>query len=225
MTDHKITPAEEMYLISIFALRSANPQEPVPISTLAENLNVQPVSANQMVRKMVEEGWVEYLPYKGVLLTGSGADHALRVLRLRRLWEVFLVRELGVPLDEAEALACDLEHHISEKVAERLDDFLNHPNLCYHGEPIPRKVNEGDVYHESVPLTDLSIGAGGAVMQIQADENTQKFLTDEGVRPGVSLKLAAVGSRGDTLIEVGAKRIYLSQEIASAVMLRKDNPI
>ena len=221
MTDHKITPTVEMYLITIFVMASENHQEHVSISSLAEKLHVQPVSANQMVRKMADEGWVEYLPYKGVQLTDSGRDHALRVLRLRQLWEVFLVRELHIPLDEAEVLACDLEHHISEKVAERLDDFLSHPELCFHGEPIPRKFTENSGYLISFPLTELAVGASAPVIRIKEGETTQKFLIMEGLRPGVSVKLAALGSGGDCLIESGGKRIHLSEEVASSVILGK----
>nr|NIW41516.1 metal-dependent transcriptional regulator [candidate division Zixibacteria bacterium] len=74
------------------------------MSELASALSVQPVSVNQMIRKMDEEGLVNYHPYKGVEFKPEGRQLVLRILRYRRLWEVFLVTHLKMPLDEADKL-------------------------------------------------------------------------------------------------------------------------
>jgi len=56
---------------------------------------------------MAEDGLVEYIPYKGVKLTKKGREQALSVLRHRRLWDVCLVRDLGMSLEGADALTYD----------------------------------------------------------------------------------------------------------------------
>ena len=89
-----MTEAAEMYLLRIALL--AQDQEPVPISRLADALDVSPISANQMCRKLETRGLVTYQPYKGVTLTPKGKHIALQVLRKRRLWEVFLGSKLGL---------------------------------------------------------------------------------------------------------------------------------
>ena len=109
MSDHNIkamSESEEMYLITIARLFEGGVEDPVSVSRIAGELSIQPVSANQMVHKLVEEGLVEYFPYKGVSLTPKGQAAAQQVLRGRRLWEVFLVNHLELSPGEADAMAC-----------------------------------------------------------------------------------------------------------------------
>ena len=54
---------------------------------------------------------------------------AMNMLRRHRLLETFLVETLGFDWDEIHAEAEELEHAISEKVLEKLDDFLGRPRI------------------------------------------------------------------------------------------------
>jgi DtxR family Mn-dependent transcriptional regulator len=105
---------------------------PLPLASLAHALSISPVSANQMVWRLAERGLVDYHPYRGVMLTATGGAAARRVLRGRRLWTSFLVEHLGFGEDEADALACDLEHLTPPRVADRLEAFLDRA-----GGPVP----------------------------------------------------------------------------------------
>lgn len=225
MDSHKITAAEEMYLITIALINSQNPTKPVPISSIAEKLNVQPVSANQMVKKMADEGWVEYLPYKGVSLTDRGSMRANRVLWSRRLWEVFLVRDLGIHLQNAEIIACDFEHYASREVVERLDEFLGYPEFCYHGKPIPRHVDEKERLSQTLSLTDLTIGTDAVVIEINTDAASLNFLVNEGVQPGVRLSIVGIGSGGEYLLQCVGRRIYISEKVAKEIIIKKESQI
>ncbi len=221
MYDHKTTVAEDMYLVSISMISAGDQAKPVPLSVLAEKLDVQPVSANQMVRRMAEKGWVDYSPYHGVVLTVQGSERARRVLWSRKLWEIFLVRDLGMSLEKAEAIACDLEHHISIDVAERLDGFLDFPAYCYHGERIPREGSQGGRSIETFSVKDMKIGSEAVIFEVGSDPVTQKFLSNERVKPGMQVCLSAIGSSGDFLLESGGNRVHISEKIASEIMLRK----
>jgi DtxR family Mn-dependent transcriptional regulator len=151
-----MSESEEMYLITIARLVEQGVEEPISISLLAEELAIQPVSANQMIHKLAEEKLVKYLPYKGVLLTSNGQEVAMHVLRDRRLWEVFLVKHLGLPPSEADALACRLEHITPKGVTCRLARFLGYPSVTPQGFPIPEvngEANGGTV----LPLADLAV--------------------------------------------------------------------
>lgn len=220
MYDLKTTVAEDMYLITISMINPGDPAKPVPLSALAEALDVQPVSANQMIKRMAEKGWVDYFPYQGVVLTDRGSEHARRVMWSRCLWEVFLVRDLGMSLEQAEVIACDLEHHISKDVAERLDGFLDYPEFCYHGERIPRESSQKGRSIKTFPLKDLEIGTEAVIVEIDTDSVTLKFLFNEGIRPGALLGLIAIGSSGDYLVEIAGSRVHISENIASEVILR-----
>ena len=167
---------------------------------------------------MADEGWVKYLPYKGVYMTKAGQDQALRVLRHRRLWEVFLVRELDMSVDEADELACELEHLSSEDVTNRLDAFLGHPTISYTGFPIPQGEDEAHLF-EGMPICELGINDKAQVMRVDGDKVTTKFLSDEGIKPGVLVCIVAIGSNGDLLVECQSQRIRISAELSQNILV------
>ena len=126
-----------MYLLRTAELAEASPGAVVPVPALAEQLGISPVSTNQMCRKLQDLGLMRYRPYRGVTLTDAGQAVANRVIRRRRLWEVFLVDRLGLSLPAAEEAACRLEHVTAPELAERLAAFLERPAACPHDKPIP----------------------------------------------------------------------------------------
>jgi DtxR family Mn-dependent transcriptional regulator len=221
MLDHNLTEmseSEEMYLISIARLVEQGVKEPVPISLLAGELSVQPVSANQMVHKLAEEELVEYLPYKGVQLTARGQEIASKVLRDRRLWEVFLVEHLDLSPSDADALACRLEHITAEGVTGRLAKFLGQPAVSPQGLPIP-EVDGRAVVPALRPLSDLAVGECAEVMRIAGDQATQAFLISEGLRPGVTVKPLAIGGEGAMLLESDHRRLNLAQAVTDKILI------
>ena len=54
-----------------------------------------------------------------------------------RLWETFLVDKLHYNFADVHSEAEVLEHQTSDRLAEALDDFLQHPDHCPHGGVIP----------------------------------------------------------------------------------------
>jgi DtxR family Mn-dependent transcriptional regulator len=221
MPDHNLaemSESEEMYLITIARLIERGVEAPVPIPLLAGELSIQPVSANQMVHKLAEEGLVEYLPYKGAQLTLKGQEIARKVLRDRRLWEVFLVEHLELPHREADALACRLEHITAEGIASRLANYLGQPTVSPQGLPIPEV--EGRAFAQALrPLSDLAVGESGEVMRLEGDPATQAFLIAEGLCPGLRVKPLAIGGNGAMLLEVGDSRLNLAKAITDKILI------
>ena len=211
-----MSESEEMYLVTVAMLEEARVQTPVQVSVLAKELSIQPVSANQMIRRLEESGLVTYAPYKGVTLTDEGKHIALRVLRHRRLWEVFLVGKLGVPLDTARELACQMEHIAPGEVMSQLADYLGQPTLNPEGKLIPHDGNEVHM-NLDVSLTQLKAGDQGIVSLIEADEATRSFLAQEGLIPGATLLLVGVGGDGNLLVEVNQRHVYLTAHVAETI--------
>jgi len=221
MSDHNIeemSESEEMYLISIVRLVEKDIEEPIPIPQLAAELSIQPVSVNQMVHKLAEEGWVNYIPYKGVELTAKGEQAALQVLRDRRLWEVFLTEKLNLSSREADALACRLEHLTPQKVTGRLARFLGHPTVTPQGLPIP-ELNGEDEELSLLPLIKLPPGQRGGIVRIYGDPTVRAFLDAEGIRPGVAICLLAVGGEGAVLLQVEKHQVHLANTVAGTILV------
>ena len=215
---HSMSESEQMYLLTLAMLAEDGLAPPVPLATLAQARAIQPVSVNQMVRKLADAGLVTYLPYKGVELTPEGQAIATRVLRYRRLWEVFLVEKLGLPGAEADTLACRLEHLTSDEVAGRLAHFLGDPQVSPQGKPIPQHDAE-PASAAWLPLARAPLEAPVQVTQIEADPIARVFLADEGLRPGSIVRVLGVGPSGSLLLDVEGRSVRLAPSVASRVLV------
>src|SRR5213592_1768641 len=107
------------------------------MGSLVSALGVTPGTATTMVKALADAGLAEYEPYSGVRLTAAGEKLAGLVLRRHRLVELFLVQVMGMSWAEVHDEAEQLEHVVSERLIERIDDMLGHPTHDPHGDPIP----------------------------------------------------------------------------------------
>jgi len=213
-----MSESEEMYLVSLALLLESGASPPVPVSQLAEELAIQPVSANQMVRKLANNGWVEYTPYKGIALTPDGKRIAARTLRHRRLWEVFLVESLHFLPLEASELACRMEHVLPDEAVERLASFLGNPATNPQGQHIPPAELDFEIYAD-LPLPQLKAGEQGCIARLQVDTATRSFLASVGIRPGAEIRMLGVEDRGAVLVSVGERSLHLAAEVASQIFI------
>src|SRR6476661_3961757 len=135
----------ENYLKAIHQGQSslAPDQRLVPMGQVASALGVTPGTATTMVKALAESGLAEYEPYSGVRLSKAGAKLAGLVLRRHRLVELFLVNVMGMSWAEVHEEAEQLEHVVSDRLIERMDEMLGHPTHDPHGDPIP--TTEGTV--------------------------------------------------------------------------------
>ncbi|MEA3338920.1 MAG: metal-dependent transcriptional regulator, partial [Chloroflexota bacterium] len=221
MSRTPLTPLSEsmqMYLVTIARLRAND--HPVPLSQLADDLSISPVSANEMCRKLQDHGLVIYRPYKGASLTAEGERRAYYILRRHRLWEVFLVNKLGLDYDQSHDAACQLEHATSKLLADRLDAFLGYPAVNPRGEPIPRA--DGSLAERALlPLAKLSTGQRGHVAICDVNEAARVFLDERGIRPGAPFTVMAT-AEDSLLVQVGRAHISLARSLAEAVRVELD---
>ena len=129
----------ENYLKEILVVTLEDENSQVSMGRVAKVLGVTPGTATSMAKSMERDGWIVYYPRIGVSLTRKGRKMAMNMLRRHRLLETFLVETLGLDWGEIHAEAEELEHAISEKVLEKLDEFLGRPQFDPHGDPIPSK--------------------------------------------------------------------------------------
>jgi DtxR family Mn-dependent transcriptional regulator len=129
----------ENYLKTIYLAQAgqSSPHELVPVGQLAAALRVVPGTATTMMKTLAESGLVRYEPYMGVRLTKAGEKLASLVLRRHRLIELFLVKVLGMSWAEVHDEAEHLEHAVSERLIDRIDEMLGRPEVDPHGDPIP----------------------------------------------------------------------------------------
>ena len=129
----------ENYLKAIYHGQSGMARDGrlVPMGHVASAVGVAPGTATTMVKALAESGLAEYEPYSGVRLTPAGEKLAGLVLRRHRLVELFLVQVMGMSWAEVHDEAEQLEHVVSERLIERIDEMLGRPTHDPHGDPIP----------------------------------------------------------------------------------------
>ena len=158
---------EENYLKAVFKLAEAEPDTAgVSTNRIAAALDTRAASVTDMLRRLAEKGLLNYEKYRGVQLTAEGQRLALLTIRKHRLWEVFLVQQLGFNWDEVHEVAEELEHVQSPLLMRRLDAFLGHPALDPHGDPIPAE--DGAIRRPAHRLlADLCAGETGTLAAVK----------------------------------------------------------
>ncbi len=81
------------------------------------------------------QGWVDEKYH----LTPEGFIYASRIVRLHRLWEVYLVDYLGQKVEKVHRNAEEMEHIITPELEKELMLLLKNPKLDPHKQPIPRE--------------------------------------------------------------------------------------
>ncbi|MCB1107090.1 MAG: metal ABC transporter permease [Chlamydiia bacterium] len=84
------------------------------------------------------EGWIAVGEKGRLLLTPDGVKRAEHLIRLHRLWELYLVSCLKLDEERVHCSAEEMEHIITPDLEKRLTALLNHPKKDPHESPIPQ---------------------------------------------------------------------------------------
>jgi DtxR family Mn-dependent transcriptional regulator len=218
----------ENYLKAIYQGQSALARDErlVPMGSVASALGVTPGTATTMVKALDESGLAEYEPYSGVRLTPAGEKLAGLVLRRHRLVELFLVQVMGMSWAEVHDEAEQLEHVVSERLIERIDEMLDHPTHDPHGDPIPN--TEGAIH--ATPLDSLltcPIGTPLKVTRIaDQDPSFLHFIESNDLKPGQRVEVETRDAAADSVRLRGKDRraITIGARAASKLLVEIDGP-
>jgi DtxR family Mn-dependent transcriptional regulator len=213
----------ENYLKAIFLgeLQLPSSERLLPMGQLASALGVAPGTATTMVKALAEAGLVEYEPYNGVRLAPAGAKLAGLVLRRHRLIELFLVQVLGMRWDEVHDDAEQLEHVVSERLIERIDELLGHPEVDPHGDPIPSR--EGEIVARQLDtLLTCPLNTWVTVTRVtDQDAAFLRFIEHHDLKPGQSIEVEARDEVSDSVRLKGKneQRITIGTRAASKLLV------
>jgi DtxR family Mn-dependent transcriptional regulator len=211
----------ENYAKALYELQAREP-DGVGTTAVAQRLGVTPASASGMLRRLADEGVVEYAPYRGARLTPEGERIALEVIRHHRLIELFLAEVLGMPWDRVHEEAEVLEHHISEELEELIAAKLGEPALDPHGDPIPDR-DLAVTADESIPLTDLEQDEEGVFTRVSdSDASMLRYLAERTIQPGARLTVRGKEPfGGPVLVEIDGRTHPLGPELAASMRVSR----
>ena len=217
-----MTFSEENYLKTIYHLTIISDSE-ISTNAIAEKMETKASSVTDMLKKLAEKDLVNYKKYQGVSLTEKGKLTAKMIVRKHRLWEVFLVEKLNFSWDEVHDIAEQLEHIKSEKLINKLDDFLGNPTEDPHGDPIP-DVNGRMIKIEKQLLSELHENQLGICVGVK-DTSSEflKYLDKQGIALGSKIEILTKESFDLSLkIKIDNKDLTISNKIASNLFVKLD---
>lgn len=95
-----ISKSQEEYVKAMYLLNRQNGE--IRVTDIANKMNISKASVNKAVKKLKEEGMVEYEAYGDIKLTKSGIELAQKLLEAYDIGILFFRDVLG--LDESEAI-------------------------------------------------------------------------------------------------------------------------
>jgi DtxR family Mn-dependent transcriptional regulator len=221
------SPTVENYIKQIYLEQQSSTggesEALVPMGRLAAAMGVVPGTATTMVKALSDAGLVAYEPRGGVRLTRGGEQLALHVLRRHRLVELFLVKVLGLDWSEVHEEAEELEHAVSDKVLERMDQVLGHPSVDPHGDPIPSAKGKVDESRHG-SLADCALNKPCRIARVlDQDPAFLQFVERCGLMPGVNVTVEVRDALADAVWVRPKDRRPLTLGTAAAAKILVEN--
>ncbi|MEA2650895.1 MAG: DtxR family transcriptional regulator, Mn-dependent transcriptional regulator [Chloroflexota bacterium] len=201
MVNGEPTEAAAEYLMTIRYMHGEG--QPVIAARLAERLGHSAATVSEMITRLVREGLVSVEPETRQLnLTEAGRTAAERTFRRHALSEWLLTEVIGLGWAEADEEAHHLQHAMSDRVTDRIDDLLGRPPTCPHGNPIPRD-GQTPERPAGMRLSEAATGSDVTILRVteEAEEDARllTFLQENGVRPGHVFQVVDVAGHIGTM--------------------------
>lgn len=214
------TPTVENYLKALYTLGQQAGADLTPTGALADRLQVAPGTATLMIQRLAERGLVHYEPRQGARLTRSGQKAALDVLRRHRLIELFLVKVVGLDWSEVHEEAEVLEHAISNRLLQRIDDMLGNPDVDPHGDPIPAASGKM-IQRRLVELAQCEPGKATIARITDHSPDFLHFLDRHELGPDTQVTVSGRDAAADTITlrHTDGRTIQLGSSAASKILV------
>ena len=190
----KIDTGRDDYISAIYEL--IEKKEIATNKKISEILGVKAASVSEMLKKLAEEGEV-YTENKSILLTETGKMRARALLTKHRLWELFLVEYLGYSWQDVHEDAKALEYVTSNGLKDRLNEFLNKPMHCPHGNEIYENHPETDKLKK---LSEVSKGISCRLHKVEDDRDLIEYLEEKKIALGDEFVVKDIDDFDDSIL-------------------------
>lgn len=214
---------EENYIKAIYKL-SHQLEGNVSTNAIAEALATKAASVTDMIQKLSAKKILNYEKYRGVELTDKGKKIAVAIVRKHRLWEVFLHEKLKFGWDEVHEIAEQLEHIQSERLIDKLDEFLGYPQVDPHGDVIPGK--NGELKALPIQLLAACKVEDKVIVSGVVDHSPLflQYLDKLGLRPGTAIEVKEIVAYDQSMMVLVAGKknpLLLSKEVTRNLLVKE----
>jgi len=147
--------------------------------------------------------------------TENGLKHAYQLVRAHRLWESYLVEEMGLETTQVHRQAEELEHLLTPTIMQEIEQVVRNPFIDPHGSVIPQLAVVGDLYLHQIPQ-------GNAVLLVsnQPTPDVLAFWWNKGISPNT---IIVVETAGGTNIKTESMLVNVPEEVAKKTMVKPLN--
>ena len=210
------TESTEMYLITVYRLTRQTPR--ASTKDIATLLRISQPSVSEQLKRLTKQGYLNYQWREGATLTEKGERIAINVLRKHRLIETFLAEMADYAIDEVHDEACQIEHAISDRLADRIEAMLGYPQVDPHGHPIPGKDGAVDSL-DHLSLADILPGEAVTIREVSDwDQEELQYLRELGLVPGAEASVSTIAPfDGPLTLEIDGENVALAQVLAQKI--------
>lgn len=115
------------------------PHGTIPLDQIKKYQTISLPYLKFLLWRMVKKGWLEQEKNDLYRLTVKGECRAAKIMRLHRLWELYLANYLGVGVERVHCNAEEMEHILTPQIEAELTLLLNDPKQDPHQQPIPSR--------------------------------------------------------------------------------------
>ncbi len=219
------------------------------VRDIAARKGVRMPSVASAMKRLADEGLVDYRTREYVDLTPEGEQAAERVAQRHAFLKRFLREVLLVSPATAERDACALEHSLSPETLDRIAGFYQYikgcprgvgrdivgefRDCCASGETGPA----GECHHGRArgpgaavadypcgrSVVELREGEGGRISRLRAVPEIRRRLVELGLLPGTRVELEGVAPLGDPVrLRLRGCRLCLRREEAEGIFVENE---
>jgi len=187
-----------------------NRQGSITMASISAALELPIHSIKKHVKKLAIDGAVNQSGDQ-LMLSIKGNESGDSLVRAHRLWETYLVDEVGLEEGQIHTEAEKYEHFLTEDVLDEVDARLGYPTKDPHGSPIPQKQIK-----PQNPLLQLRLKSKARIAKQQITEHIESELWELGLTPNMEFRIHKIGD-DHIILQTNDQKIKVHEELARQI--------
>ena len=127
-------------------------EDTVRTTDISKEFDVDPSTVTKLIAELADDGYLDYIPYRGVKLTESGKAYAEFCLKRHQILSL-VFSHYGLTPTESCAEASRTETFVSKKAIDRMCSSMGHPSIsCCIKPGEVRRINHDSCLHSAPNL-------------------------------------------------------------------------
>ena len=186
---------------------------PLGLKNIAGRLNYSTQTLTKRLEELIASGAITKKG-DGYITTARGNDLGERLVRAHRLWEKYLVDEMGLKDNQIHEDAENLEHLMDHEMINTLDERLGFPDKDPHGAPIPQMSERA-----LSPLLNLKLRSRAYISKDQINEKIDSALFELGLSALMPFQIVNI-EKDKVIIKANQRTINIQKDLARKINIR-----